>query len=107
MIGLCKTEATDNLSLGHAGQELLLLFFRAKLVNTTHGEGRLYAHAAAVARVDALNRTSNQTRCDRRDACTAISLDGGSKESKLTHLLKNLLVVVLITVGLCDWALAG
>ena len=72
-IGLCKTEASDELSSGKLGKELLLLCLRSVFVDGIHDKGALHGPRAAVGTVDSLDLAGYQARSDIGSTGAAIA----------------------------------
>lgn len=100
VVGLSEAETADELTRCETGQESILLFLGAKLLDGMHDEGRLDRHGGSVAGVDSLNLSGDETVGNRGHARASVALDGGAEKTNLTHLLHDVSVKVLGSVAL-------
>ena len=90
MVGFGQTKASNGLAGCQLGQVFLLLRFGAKFKNWHHHQAALHAHHAAVAAVNALYLTGDQTVGHViQSGATVLLGDRGAQQAQLTHLPKN------------------
>lgn len=101
-IGLSETEATDQLSCRKLRDQAILDGLVGVCVNWEHDEGGLDGEGRAIATINILNGSVDQTVSCGRDSWQVIVSDGATKETLLSHLFHDVQVEVLLVVGLLD-----
>ena len=100
MVGLGQPEATDPFTRGQFGQVLLFLRLGTKLIDRHHDQGRLHTHHRAIAGVDTLDLTRNQTVADVvQTTATVLLRDHRPQQTGLAHLTENSGVCLFMTEG--------
>jgi len=80
VVGLCETEAPDEVAGDKTGQVLVTLRLATVRVYRVYDQRRLHAHRRAVAAVHSLHFASHQTVRDRRNAgATVVCNENGSR----------------------------
>lgn len=100
VVGLGETEASNHLSGGQLGEESVLLFLGAKLLNGVHDQRRLHGHGGSVSGIDSLDLSGHETVGHRGHAGASVALDGGTQQTNLSHLSHDALGEHLGSVAL-------
>src|SRR5215475_6612274 len=99
MIRLRQTKAANPFARRQLRQVFLSLGFTAKSIDRIHDEARLYAHCRAIAAVDTLYLTRNQTVRDIVDPGAAVTFDRRAEKAECSHFVHDLAIKPLVSVG--------
>ena len=85
MIGLGQPKTPHRLACGKPGQILLTLLFRTISKNRIHNEAGLNAHHGSITRIHPLYLPRSESIANVVQSSTAVAVNGGTEQPKLTH----------------------